>query len=64
MSGQKGEKGRPGFAAMLKPAHQRKFDILVIKTRSDVGGQEDVVKLKESAQGYQRDHLENGPRER
>jgi DNA invertase Pin-like site-specific DNA recombinase len=29
MSGQKGEKGRPGFAAMLKPAHQRKFDILV-----------------------------------
>jgi Resolvase, N terminal domain len=29
MSGQKGEKDRPGFAAMLKAAHQRKFDILV-----------------------------------
>jgi len=29
MSGQKGEKERPGFAAMLQAAHQRKFDILV-----------------------------------
>ena len=29
MSGGKTEKDRPGFAAMLKAAHQRKFDILV-----------------------------------
>ena len=29
MSGRKTEKGRPGFAAMLKVAHQRKFDIVV-----------------------------------
>jgi DNA invertase Pin-like site-specific DNA recombinase len=29
MSGRKSEKDRPGFAAMLKAAHQRKFDILV-----------------------------------
>src|SRR6266436_1940630 len=29
MSGRKREKGRPGFAAMFKSAHQRKFDILV-----------------------------------
>jgi DNA invertase Pin-like site-specific DNA recombinase len=29
MSGRKTEKDRPGFAAMLKAAHQRKFDILV-----------------------------------
>ena len=29
MSGGKREKDRPGFAAMLKAAHQRKFDILV-----------------------------------
>jgi len=29
VSGGKTEKGRPGFAAMLKGAHQRKFDILV-----------------------------------
>jgi DNA invertase Pin-like site-specific DNA recombinase len=29
MSGQKTEKDRPGFAAMLKAAHQRKFDIVV-----------------------------------
>src|ERR1700740_3312768 len=29
MSGRKGEKDRLGFAAMLKAAHQRKFDILV-----------------------------------
>jgi predicted site-specific integrase-resolvase len=29
MSGQKGETDRLGFAAMLKAAHQRKFDILV-----------------------------------
>src|SRR5260370_11894011 len=28
MSGRKGEKDRPGFAAMLKAAHQRKFDIV------------------------------------
>jgi Resolvase, N terminal domain len=27
MSGRKSEKDRPGFAAMLKAAHQRKFDI-------------------------------------
>src|SRR5215813_4468025 len=29
MSGRKTEKDRPGFAAMLKTAHQRKFDIVV-----------------------------------
>jgi DNA invertase Pin-like site-specific DNA recombinase len=29
VSGGKTEKNRPGFAAMLKAAHQRKFDILV-----------------------------------
>jgi DNA invertase Pin-like site-specific DNA recombinase len=29
MSGRKSEKDRPRFAAMLKAAHQRKFDILV-----------------------------------
>jgi DNA invertase Pin-like site-specific DNA recombinase len=29
MSGGKTEKDRPGFAAMLKAAHQRKFDIVV-----------------------------------
>ena len=29
MSGRKTEKDRPGFAAMLKGAHQRKFDIVV-----------------------------------
>jgi DNA invertase Pin-like site-specific DNA recombinase len=29
VSGGKNEKDRPGFAAMLKAAHQRKFDILV-----------------------------------
>jgi DNA invertase Pin-like site-specific DNA recombinase len=29
ISGRKSEKDRPGFAAMLKAAHQRKFDILV-----------------------------------
>ena len=29
MTGRKTEKYRPGFAAMLKPAHQRKFDIVV-----------------------------------
>jgi DNA invertase Pin-like site-specific DNA recombinase len=29
MSGRKLEKDRPGFAAMLKAAHQRKFDIVV-----------------------------------
>src|ERR1700747_818151 len=29
MSGRKREKDRPGFAAMFKSAHQRKFDILV-----------------------------------
>src|SRR6201981_2498960 len=29
VSGGKAEKDRPGFAAMLKAAHQRKFDILV-----------------------------------
>ena len=29
VSGGKTEKDRPGFAAMLKAAHQRKFDILV-----------------------------------
>lgn len=29
VSGGKSEKDRPGFAAMLKAAHQRKFDILV-----------------------------------
>jgi DNA invertase Pin-like site-specific DNA recombinase len=29
MSGKKSEKDRPGFAAMMKAAHQRKFDILV-----------------------------------
>jgi DNA invertase Pin-like site-specific DNA recombinase len=29
VSGRKTEKDRPGFAAMLKAAHQRKFDILV-----------------------------------
>src|ERR1700756_1181172 len=29
MSGRKTEKDRPGFAAMLKAAHQRKFDIVV-----------------------------------
>jgi DNA invertase Pin-like site-specific DNA recombinase len=29
MSGRKDEKDRPGFAAMLKAAHQRKFDIVV-----------------------------------
>jgi DNA invertase Pin-like site-specific DNA recombinase len=29
MSGRKTEKDRPGFAAMLKAAHQRKFDTLV-----------------------------------
>jgi hypothetical protein len=29
MSGRKSEKDRPGFAAMLKAAHQRKFDVLV-----------------------------------
>jgi DNA invertase Pin-like site-specific DNA recombinase len=29
MSGRKTEKDRPGFAAMLKAAHQRKFDIIV-----------------------------------
>src|SRR6266446_2280194 len=29
MSGRKSEKDRPSFAAMLKAAHQRKFDILV-----------------------------------
>src|SRR6266478_9066824 len=29
LSGQKTEKDRPGFAAMFKAAHQRKFDILV-----------------------------------
>jgi DNA invertase Pin-like site-specific DNA recombinase len=28
MSGRKSEKDRPGFASMLKAAHQRKFDIL------------------------------------
>ena len=29
MSGRKTEKDRSGFAAMLKAAHQRKFDIVV-----------------------------------
>src|SRR6202048_2397107 len=29
MSGRKTDKDRPGFAAMLKAAHQRKFDIIV-----------------------------------
>src|SRR3974377_1258880 len=29
MSGRKTEKDRPGFAAMLRAAHQRKFDIVV-----------------------------------
>src|ERR1700746_359802 len=29
MSGRKSERDRPGFAAMLKAAHQRKFDLLV-----------------------------------
>src|ERR1700736_5143171 len=29
ISGRKTEKDRPGFAAMLKAAHQRKFDIIV-----------------------------------
>src|ERR1700676_682173 len=29
MSGRKTEKNRPSFAAMLKAAHQRKFDIVV-----------------------------------
>jgi DNA invertase Pin-like site-specific DNA recombinase len=29
MSGRKREKDRPGFAAMFKAAHQRKFDVLV-----------------------------------
>jgi DNA invertase Pin-like site-specific DNA recombinase len=29
MNGGKTEKDRPGFAAMLKAAHQRKFDIVV-----------------------------------
>src|SRR5258708_22018040 len=29
MSGRKREKDRPGFGAMFKAAHQRKFDILV-----------------------------------
>jgi DNA invertase Pin-like site-specific DNA recombinase len=29
VSGGKAEKDRPGFAAMLKAAHQRKFDVLV-----------------------------------
>jgi DNA invertase Pin-like site-specific DNA recombinase len=29
MSGRKTDKDRPGFAAMLKSAHQRKFDIIV-----------------------------------
>ena len=29
MTGRKTEKDRPGFAAMLKAAHQRKFDIVV-----------------------------------
>jgi DNA invertase Pin-like site-specific DNA recombinase len=29
MSGRKTAKDRPGFAAMLKAAHQRKFDIIV-----------------------------------
>src|ERR1700692_4703068 len=29
MSGRKTEKDRPGFAAMLKAAHQRKFDVIV-----------------------------------
>ena len=29
MSGRKTEKDRPAFAAMLKAAHQRKFDIVV-----------------------------------
>src|SRR5260221_12278197 len=29
MSGRKREKDRPGFAAMFKSAHHRKFDILV-----------------------------------
>jgi DNA invertase Pin-like site-specific DNA recombinase len=29
MSGSKTDKDRPGFAAMLKAAHQRKFDIIV-----------------------------------
>src|ERR1700730_15788842 len=29
MSGRKTDKERPGFAAMLKAAHQRKFDIIV-----------------------------------
>jgi DNA invertase Pin-like site-specific DNA recombinase len=28
MSGRKTDKDRPGFAAMLKAAHQRKFDII------------------------------------
>ena len=45
MSGRKTEKDRPGFAAMLKAAHQRKFDIVVFwalgrltreSTRADV----------------------------
>jgi DNA invertase Pin-like site-specific DNA recombinase len=29
MSGRKTDKDRPGFAAMLKAAHQRKFDMIV-----------------------------------
>jgi DNA invertase Pin-like site-specific DNA recombinase len=29
VSGGKTEKDRPGFAAMLKAAHQRKFDVLI-----------------------------------
>src|SRR3984893_14288451 len=29
LSGRKTDKDRPGFAAMLKAAHQRKFDIIV-----------------------------------
>ena len=51
MSGRKSEKDRPGFAAMLAAAHQRKFDIVVFWAfqRFTASGERTKMKQKDSA---------------
>jgi|SRR6516162_9059583 DNA invertase Pin-like site-specific DNA recombinase len=51
MTGRKTEKDRPGFAAMLKAAHQRKFDIVVFLGfgPTDQGGYKSDAELSTAA---------------
>ena len=50
-SGRRTEKDRPGFAAMLKAAHQRKFDIVVFWALdpTDQGGYKSDAELSTAA---------------